>query len=105
MALVAFENALTLNAIESRLRRREAPRGEVESSDQLGIEGEIMRFVICGGRCRWRLHGLFPQSPGDRRRGDRANRGGRAASGKAGGFLALDWCAGTPLDAWARRRF
>jgi glycine/D-amino acid oxidase-like deaminating enzyme len=28
-----------------------------------------------------------------------------AASGKAGGFLALDWCAGTPLDALARRGF
>jgi hypothetical protein len=32
--------------------------------------------------------------------------GGRAAaSGKAGSFLALDWCAGTPLDALARRNF
>jgi glycine/D-amino acid oxidase-like deaminating enzyme len=28
-----------------------------------------------------------------------------AASGKAGGFLALDWYAGTPLDALARRSF
>ena len=28
-----------------------------------------------------------------------------AASGKAGGFLALDWCADTPLDAMARRSF
>src|SRR5215475_16071274 len=28
-----------------------------------------------------------------------------AASGKAGGFLALDWCIGTPLDALARRSF
>jgi glycine/D-amino acid oxidase-like deaminating enzyme len=28
-----------------------------------------------------------------------------AASGKASGFLALDWCAGTPLDALARRSF
>jgi len=28
-----------------------------------------------------------------------------AASGKAGGFLALDWCAGTPLDKLARRSF
>jgi glycine/D-amino acid oxidase-like deaminating enzyme len=28
-----------------------------------------------------------------------------AASGKAGGFLALDWSAGTPLDALARRSF
>jgi glycine/D-amino acid oxidase-like deaminating enzyme len=28
-----------------------------------------------------------------------------AASGRAGGFLAYDWCAGTPLDALARRSF
>lgn len=28
-----------------------------------------------------------------------------AASGKSGGFLALDWCRGTPVDALARRSF
>ncbi|HEY0338276.1 MAG TPA: FAD-dependent oxidoreductase, partial [Burkholderiales bacterium] len=28
-----------------------------------------------------------------------------AASGKAGGFLARDWCAGSPLDSLARRSF
>jgi glycine/D-amino acid oxidase-like deaminating enzyme len=28
-----------------------------------------------------------------------------SASGQAGGFLALDWCAGSPLDALARRSF
>src|SRR5829696_7091286 len=28
-----------------------------------------------------------------------------AASGKAGGFLALDWCDGSPLHALARRSF
>ena len=28
-----------------------------------------------------------------------------SASGKAGGFLALDWCAGSSLDALARRSF
>lgn len=28
-----------------------------------------------------------------------------AASGKSGGFLALDWCDGTPLKALARRSF
>lgn len=28
-----------------------------------------------------------------------------AASGKSGGFLALDWCAGGPLDPLARRSF
>src|SRR3954452_24521444 len=28
-----------------------------------------------------------------------------AASGKSGGFLALDWCDGTPLHQLARRSF
>ena len=28
-----------------------------------------------------------------------------AASGKSGGFLALDWCSGSPLDQLARRSF
>ena len=28
-----------------------------------------------------------------------------AASGKSGGFLALDWCRGTPLDRLARRSY
>ncbi len=28
-----------------------------------------------------------------------------AASGKSGGFLALDWCRGTPVDELARRSF
>src|SRR5207253_1945313 len=28
-----------------------------------------------------------------------------AASGKSGGFLALDWCRGSPLDRLARRSF
>ena len=28
-----------------------------------------------------------------------------AASGKSGGFLALDWCDGTPLQSLARRSF
>ena len=35
---------------------------------------------------------------------DRA-RPGAAASGKAAGFLALDWNAGTPLDELARESF
>lgn len=32
-------------------------------------------------------------------------RVGGAASGKSGGFLARDWCRGTPVDALARRSF
>jgi len=30
---------------------------------------------------------------------------GGSASGKSGGFLALDWCSGSPLDRLARRSF
>jgi hypothetical protein len=39
------------------------------------------------------------------RRGSLLKKVACAASGKAGGFLALDWCAGSPLDALARRSF
>src|SRR5581483_8532027 len=64
-----------------------------------------MRVVICGGGVIGACTAYFL-----RRRGVEVivvERTGvaNAASGKAGGFLALDWCAGTPLDALARRSF
>lgn len=64
-----------------------------------------MRVVICGGGVIGACIALFLA-----RRGvevivvERAEVAA-AASGKAGGFLARDWCAGTPLDALARRSF
>jgi len=64
-----------------------------------------MRVVICGGGVIGACTAYFL-----RRRGidvivvERADVAA-AASGKAGGFLALDWCAGTPLDTLARRSF
>src|SRR6187397_438073 len=64
-----------------------------------------MRVVICGGGVIGVCTAYFLS-----RRGidvvvvERAEVAA-AASGKAGGFLALDWCAGTPLDALARRSF
>jgi glycine/D-amino acid oxidase-like deaminating enzyme len=64
-----------------------------------------MRVVICGGGAIGACTAYFLS-----RRGidvivvERAEVAA-AASGKAGGFLALDWCAGTPLDALARRSF
>src|SRR3954467_8694577 len=64
-----------------------------------------MRVVICGGGVIGACTAYFLS-----RRGvdvvvvERAEVAA-AASGKAGGFLALDWCAGTPLDALARRSF
>jgi glycine/D-amino acid oxidase-like deaminating enzyme len=64
-----------------------------------------MSVIICGGGVIAACTAYFL-----RRRGIEVTvveRAGvaNAASGKAGGFLALDWCAGTPLDALARRSF
>ena len=66
---------------------------------------EIMRVVICGAGVVGACTAYFLSRRGIDvivlERTDVA----AAASGKAGGFLALDWCAGTPLDALARRSF
>jgi len=64
-----------------------------------------MRVVICGGGVIGAAIAYFLT-----RRGVRpiiVERTGIAcaASGKSGGFLALDWCDGTPLQALARRSF
>jgi glycine/D-amino acid oxidase-like deaminating enzyme len=64
-----------------------------------------MRVVICGGGVIGACTAYFLSRRGIDvivvERTDVA----AAASGKAGGFLALDWCAGSPLDALARRSF
>ncbi len=64
-----------------------------------------MHVVICGGGVIGASIAYFLS-----RRGGRASvieRTGLAcaASGKSGGFLALDWCDGTPLQPLARRSF
>src|SRR6201999_2062134 len=64
-----------------------------------------MRVVICGGGVIGACTAYFLSRRGiDVTVVERAEVAA-AASGKAGGFLALDWCAGTPLDALARRSF
>jgi glycine/D-amino acid oxidase-like deaminating enzyme len=64
-----------------------------------------MRVVICGGGVIGACMAYFLSQ----RRADvtvvERTEVAAAASGKAGGFLALDWRAGTPLDALARRSF
>ena len=64
-----------------------------------------MRVVICGGGVIGACTAYYLV----RRRVDVTvvEQAGvaHAASGKAGGFLAQDWCAGSPLDALARRSF
>ena len=64
-----------------------------------------MHVLICGGGAIGASIAYFLA-----RRGVRSTvieRAGVAcaASGKSGGFLALDWCDGTPLQDLARRSF
>src|SRR6516162_4138299 len=64
-----------------------------------------MRVLICGGGVIGASIAYFLS-----RRGVQANVIERtgvacAASGKSGGFLALDWCDGSPLAALARLSF
>ena len=64
-----------------------------------------MRVVVCGGGVIGACTALFLSRRGvDVTVVERAEVAA-AASGKAGGFLARDWCTGTPLDALARRSF
>jgi glycine/D-amino acid oxidase-like deaminating enzyme len=64
-----------------------------------------MRVVICGGGVIGACTAYFLSRRGIDVIVVERTEVAAAASGKAGGFLALDWCAGTPLDALARRSF
>ncbi|HEY8872775.1 MAG TPA: FAD-dependent oxidoreductase [Stellaceae bacterium] len=65
----------------------------------------MMHVVICGGGVIGAATAYFLSCRGVK--ATIVERTGLAcgASGKAGGFLALDWCDGTPLQALARRSF
>src|SRR3979490_479169 len=64
-----------------------------------------MRVVIGGGGVIGACTALFLSCRGIDVTVVESTEVAAAASGKAGGFLALDWCAGPPLDALARRSF
>ncbi|HEX2113033.1 MAG TPA: FAD-dependent oxidoreductase [Alphaproteobacteria bacterium] len=64
-----------------------------------------MRVVICGGGAIAACTAYFLSRRGIDVTVVEGTGVACAASGKAGGFLALDWCAGSPLDALARRSF
>jgi glycine/D-amino acid oxidase-like deaminating enzyme len=63
------------------------------------------RIVICGGGAIGAAIAYFTSRRGARATVIERHAVGGAASGKSGGFLALDWCRGTPLDGLARRSF
>src|SRR5215472_6970754 len=64
-----------------------------------------MRIVICGSGAIGAAIAYFVSKRGALPIIIERHAVGGAASGKSGGFLALDWCAGTPLDGLARGSF
>src|SRR6476661_4430405 len=64
-----------------------------------------MHVVICGGGVIGACTAYFLARRGVEVTVVERTEVACAASGKAGGFLALDWCTGSPLDALARRSF
>src|SRR2546426_360031 len=63
------------------------------------------RIVICGGGAIGAAIAYFTSRRGARPIVVERHEVAGAASGKSGGFLALDWCRGSPLDLMARRSF
>ncbi len=64
-----------------------------------------MRVVICGGGVIGACIAYFLSLRGAQPLVVERTRIACGASGKSGGFLALDWCDGTPLQALVRRSF
>ncbi len=64
-----------------------------------------MRVLICGGGVIGAAIAYFLSCRGVEATVIERTGLACAASGKSGGFLALDWCDGTPLEALARRSF
>ena len=67
--------------------------------------GSRKRAVICGGGAIGAAIAYFMSRRGARPIVIERHEVAGAASGKSGGFLALDWCRGSPLDRLARRSF
>jgi glycine/D-amino acid oxidase-like deaminating enzyme len=63
------------------------------------------RIVICGGGAIGAAIAYFTSRRGARATVIERHAVAGAASGKSGGFLALDWCRGSSLDRLARRSF
>src|SRR6266851_8436405 len=69
------------------------------------LGGKQMRVLICGGGVIGASIAYFLSCRGVQAVVIERTGLACAASGKSGGFLALDWCDGTPLAPLARRSF
>ena len=67
--------------------------------------GSRKRVVICGGGAIGAAIAYFISRRGAQPIVIERHEVAGAASGKSGGFLALDWCGGSSLDRLARRSF
>ena len=66
---------------------------------------QAKRIVICGGGAIGSALAYFLSRRGAEPIVIERHEIAGSASGKSGGFLALDWCRGSPLDLMARRSF
>jgi len=64
-----------------------------------------LRVVVCGAGVIGACCAFFLSRRGAEVRIIERRDAACAASGKSGGFLALDWCDGSPIEALARRSF
>ena len=64
-----------------------------------------MHVIVCGGGIIGAATAYFLARRGVRTTVVERTDVAAAASGKSGGFLARDWCEGTPVEALARRSF
>src|SRR5690606_28605994 len=74
-------------------------------NDARNAGGSEMKVLVCGGGVIGASVALFLARRGAEVEVVERTAVACAASGKAGGFLAHDWCDGTPLEALARRSF
>jgi glycine/D-amino acid oxidase-like deaminating enzyme len=84
------------------------PRFTGAQIEEQGIRGAMTsagRVVICGGGAIGVAVAYFLAQRGTGPIVVERHEVAGSASGKSGGFLALDWCRGTPLDQLARRSF
>ena len=93
-------------------RRRASGRHRRESELRRRLTGRYTdgmsrakRIVICGGGAIGVAIAYFLSRRGATPIVIERHEVAGSASGKSGGFLALDWCRGSPLDRLARRSF